>query len=128
MMRRPPRATRTDTLFPYTTLFRSLERHEGEGVVVLVHADFEDGDDVVHLDPRHRADEGRGRLRRDQGDLVADLEAHALGHERADGDTVDAGEIVEAALLDFTGDGPALAQVFRLDPDRQCVVEGKSVS
>src|SRR3546814_14562070 len=24
MVRRPPRATRTDTLFPYTTLFRSL--------------------------------------------------------------------------------------------------------
>src|SRR3546814_16300475 len=24
MMRRPPRSTRTDTLFPYTTLFRSL--------------------------------------------------------------------------------------------------------
>src|SRR3546814_10684915 len=24
MMRRPPRATRTDTLFPYTTLFRSF--------------------------------------------------------------------------------------------------------
>src|SRR3546814_10679110 len=26
MLRRPPRSTRTDTLFPYTTLFRSLER------------------------------------------------------------------------------------------------------
>src|SRR3546814_8824917 len=26
MIRRPPRATRTDTLFPYTTLFRSLAR------------------------------------------------------------------------------------------------------
>src|SRR3546814_20047980 len=25
MRRRPPRATRTDTLFPYTTLFRSIE-------------------------------------------------------------------------------------------------------
>src|SRR3546814_11100954 len=25
MVRRPPRSTRTDTLFPYTTLFRSLE-------------------------------------------------------------------------------------------------------
>src|SRR3546814_14751965 len=25
MFRRPPRSTRTDTLFPYTTLFRSLE-------------------------------------------------------------------------------------------------------
>src|SRR3546814_7775177 len=24
MMRRPPRSTRTDTLFPYTTLFRSV--------------------------------------------------------------------------------------------------------
>src|SRR3546814_12615691 len=27
MIRRPPRSTRTDTLFPYTTLFRSLESH-----------------------------------------------------------------------------------------------------
>src|SRR3546814_1600674 len=26
MIRRPPRPTRTDTLFPYTTLFRSLAR------------------------------------------------------------------------------------------------------
>src|SRR3546814_9657358 len=26
MIRRPPRSTRTDTLFPYTTLFRSSER------------------------------------------------------------------------------------------------------
>src|SRR3546814_7042635 len=25
MLRRPPRSTRTDTLFPYTTLFRSAE-------------------------------------------------------------------------------------------------------
>src|SRR3546814_8218473 len=27
MIRRPPRSTRTDTLFPYTTLFRSQARH-----------------------------------------------------------------------------------------------------
>src|SRR3546814_12111467 len=26
MIRRPPRSTRTDTLFPYTTLFRSIKR------------------------------------------------------------------------------------------------------
>src|SRR3546814_8513638 len=26
MIRRPPRSTRTDTLFPYTTLFRSLDK------------------------------------------------------------------------------------------------------
>src|SRR3546814_15298456 len=28
MIRRPPRSTRTDTLFPYTTLFRSLQAHQ----------------------------------------------------------------------------------------------------
>src|SRR3546814_8700312 len=29
MIRRPPRSTRTDTLFPYTTLFRSRHRQAG---------------------------------------------------------------------------------------------------
>src|SRR3546814_259595 len=33
MIRRPPRSTRTDTLFPYTTLFRSLfVRQSGEAI------------------------------------------------------------------------------------------------
>src|SRR3546814_18861196 len=31
MIRRPPRSTRTDTLFPYTTLFRSATVFEGPG-------------------------------------------------------------------------------------------------
>src|SRR3546814_15504082 len=30
MIRRPPRSTRTDTLFPYTTLFRSLRALKSE--------------------------------------------------------------------------------------------------
>src|SRR3546814_13548352 len=32
MVRRPPRSTRTDTLFPYTTLFRSVVRETPLGV------------------------------------------------------------------------------------------------
>src|SRR3546814_1867021 len=33
MIRRPPRSTRTDTLFPYTTLFRSVVvQHDGQGL------------------------------------------------------------------------------------------------
>src|SRR3546814_14353347 len=32
MIRRPPRATRTDTLFPYTTLFRSHQLPQCLGV------------------------------------------------------------------------------------------------
>src|SRR3546814_13236232 len=31
MIRRPPRSTRTATLFPYTTLFRSLRAMSGPG-------------------------------------------------------------------------------------------------
>src|SRR3546814_19201807 len=31
MLRRPPRSTRTDTLFPYTTLFRSMDQVGFEG-------------------------------------------------------------------------------------------------
>src|SRR3546814_15064465 len=31
MIRRPPRSTRTDTLFPYTTLFRSPGRARADG-------------------------------------------------------------------------------------------------
>src|SRR3546814_4128345 len=32
MIRRPPRSTRTDTLFPYTTLFRSVYLTVGRGL------------------------------------------------------------------------------------------------
>src|SRR3546814_7829582 len=35
MVRRPPRSTRTDTLFPYTTLFRSIEQSLGQPLDVL---------------------------------------------------------------------------------------------
>src|SRR3546814_5561034 len=47
MMRRPPRSTRTDTLFPYTTLFRSPAiRCWGEGgrVVKLIGYDCSSAD------------------------------------------------------------------------------------
>src|SRR3546814_15137694 len=46
MIRRPPRSTRTDTLFPYTTRFRSetgvvgLLRN-GEGPTVMLRADMD---------------------------------------------------------------------------------------
>src|SRR3546814_700360 len=32
MIRRPPRSTRTDTLFPYTTLFRSVVQNRPQGI------------------------------------------------------------------------------------------------
>src|SRR3546814_3680196 len=36
MIRRPPRSTRTDTLFPYTTLFRSDQVARERGLHLLV--------------------------------------------------------------------------------------------
>src|SRR3546814_13284604 len=45
MIRRPPRATRTATLFPYTTLFRSLVRNIGVELA-----------EIVDLEPRARRD------------------------------------------------------------------------
>src|SRR3546814_19567370 len=39
MIRRPPRSTRTDTLFPYTTLFRS-DRHGDAGAISAVAQSF----------------------------------------------------------------------------------------
>src|SRR3546814_19896532 len=35
MRRRPPRSTRTDTLFPFTTLYRSIGDHVGEHLARL---------------------------------------------------------------------------------------------
>src|SRR3546814_5833109 len=56
MIRRPPRSTRTDTLFPYTTLFRSrLERIAAEinaadgGRALAVTADAGEKADLVNL-------------------------------------------------------------------------------
>src|SRR3546814_7386106 len=35
MIRRPPRSTRTDTLFPYTTLFRSIVFERAQGAELI---------------------------------------------------------------------------------------------
>src|SRR3546814_9192709 len=62
MIRRPPGSTRTDTLFPYTTLFRSLAAHIG-GVAR----------------PQRRRMEGEVQYRQAQVDGDVDRPARALG-------------------------------------------------
>src|SRR3546814_19628153 len=49
MIRRPPRSTRTDTLFPYTTLFRSrgVDRERRASFRREPHRDLGRGDDRV---------------------------------------------------------------------------------
>src|SRR3546814_15946606 len=50
MLRRPPRSTRTDTLFPYTALFRSHQHCEA--LAARAHAEFA----AIHLEA-HRLGE-----------------------------------------------------------------------
>src|SRR3546814_4895640 len=54
MIRRPPRSTRTDTLFPYTTLFRSLYD--------LMRADRKDGKAVFFATDSYNARHRIGRF------------------------------------------------------------------
>src|SRR3546814_19218916 len=65
MIRRPPRSKRPDTLFPYTTLFRSLRQGEpcpgGRGSRQARHGwrAPESGQDVLPREKRHPADRAR---------------------------------------------------------------------
>src|SRR3546814_4838208 len=54
MIRRPPRSTRTDTLFPYTTLFRSL-RLMGLSRTLFIHFRHGAGDRAPRSEKRLKA-------------------------------------------------------------------------
>src|SRR3546814_1971060 len=58
MIRRPPRSTRTDTLFPYTTLFRSSGARQADRVdsEMVVEAPVLGGDHRLHQPLRHLVD------------------------------------------------------------------------
>src|SRR3546814_12284474 len=88
MIRRPPRSTRTDTLFPYTTLFRSgslvrealqasrlerLQEAENRALVLpeAVHGGRQRG---------HRCGMQRIQPSRNRGDLFTNGREHTLGH------------------------------------------------
>src|SRR3546814_15999877 len=47
MIRRPPRSTRTDTIFPYTTLFRSGKLERAEEIVAILVIMARDRDEVA---------------------------------------------------------------------------------
>src|SRR3546814_9130011 len=98
MIRRPPRSTRTDTLFPYTTLFRS-EAPGGETDQTAREA--EHGDDLAA-----RAFEKVGELgqRGIEGSVGAGKGGAGAGQRHAGGkNVVAATNTVERALLDRKG-------------------------
>src|SRR3546814_20304013 len=116
-IRRPPRSTLTDTLFPYTTLFRSLLHPQG-------HRPF------VDLPVAHRhavgdaIDTPRDPACQRDRDLLQVVRAADHGHaaflHRRDRPVAR-----DDRLAARIGGPPAELDI---DPDRKSVVEGKSVS
>src|SRR3546814_10997193 len=75
MIRRPPRSTRTDTLCPYTTLFRSVVFHHGWPLS----ADDWDAQMLFFLGQGYRviAHDRRGHGRSTQTDTGNDMDTYA---------------------------------------------------
>src|SRR3546814_11899838 len=129
MMRRPPRSTRTATLFPYTTLFRSAGRAgRGAGARCGVSPPSVS---PGSLDPLLSGDTGL-KLRADRmrhaaspdrnGYLRAAPSERSKGNDMADHVRITKSDGIFQLVLDRADKKNALTE------DRQLDVEGKSVS
>src|SRR3546814_16762984 len=89
MIRRPPRSTRTDTLFPYTTLFRSRDEAEeiarrGTGKIGQAGAGGEHGqaDRPLEEVERHRRSPKTATIGEADQKHGAGLQGHSRTNER----------------------------------------------
>src|SRR3546814_9232477 len=92
MIRRPPRSTRTDTLFPYTTLFRSARHAHAQRVadrqvdhpldllrIVIAVLEFAGGVETREIGlGGDEVDDARGRVAAEQRALRAAQHLYAL--------------------------------------------------
>src|SRR3546814_11178251 len=69
MIRRPPRSTRTDTLFPYTTLFRSTSGTRDAFVELVMHEGCGSFEEIKALE-KTRMEQVCSRMRQD-GPFIA---------------------------------------------------------
>src|SRR3546814_15399500 len=108
MIRRPPRSTRTDTLFPYTTLFRSV-RPEPALEIAIGHVDILDVVGVeeailerhVQMIAERRANAGEALPREDRVRIVEERSARrerVIGLDASDTDTA-ADEALNAVIV-----------------------------
>src|SRR3546814_14299702 len=102
IIRRPPRSTRTDTLFPYTTLFRSeaLVEHGSEVPVQYIHGTHD-------RDTHAMRDHVRALAAKGHAVRVIDFHQTPLADEVAGRDYDHAGLITEEWLIASTQIGRA---------------------
>src|SRR3546814_14132742 len=92
MIRRPPRSTRTDTPFPYTTLFRSAHpvAHSGKGANLSFLIRPARPDDLQPLyEMAKLAGDGFTNLPADRDALAAKLERNEKAMEREEDNLAD---------------------------------------
>src|SRR3546814_16028438 len=94
MLRRPTRSTRTDTLFPYTTLFRSRFGHRPHCALCGGIGEI-DRITKERARRRHVDDRAAVALVHQRNGVLA-AEENALAHDR-----VDPAELLKAAFLDI---------------------------
>src|SRR3546814_9697908 len=85
MIRRPPRSTRTDTLFPYTTLFRSQTEQLARalGVVGLMNVQFAvRGEEIYILEVNPRASRTVPFVAKATGLSIAKIAARVMAGEK----------------------------------------------
>src|SRR3546814_7580590 len=107
MIRRPPRSTRTDTRFPYTTLFRSLQRRLVAGPcgvdALVVRGQYHQ---QLGLDLRHVLQRRRAAVERRRGGEVRQARGEEVGHGAAPAEAHRAEPAVAALdLAQETGGG-----------------------
>src|SRR3546814_18423539 len=120
MIRRPPISTRTDTLFPYTTLFRSVEGDEVERTEHAHHQRLEDEEgDHVFLDARlDRAPARQDAERRQEGRKQDEEQRYAVhAHAVADAELRQPFDLFEKL--------EAAKRRIESDPDEQRQDEGE---
>src|SRR3546814_13261711 len=108
IFRRPPRSTRSDTLFPYTTLFRSLG-----SVAIIVSTQKGDGGLGVRITAAIEAaeDEDSYDQYEDDADPLDEI-ADALAHHNVPGELADR---LTRAAGSLDADDPLLALAGALD-------------
>src|SRR3546814_7023483 len=107
-MRRPPRSNRPDTLFPYTTLFRSPARTRlDDGDVALVEVDragdLEGRGKAAHLrrdDPQSQA-LPRGGIDGDRGGRAGASSVRVSRHERSEEHTSELQSLMRTSYAVF---------------------------
>src|SRR3546814_3784526 len=107
MIRRPPRSTRTDTLFPYTTLFRSADVADG-----LEIADAQSVEDV-------------GDLALKDGGLVG--EGKAGNRLQPDAEGLEVEPLADLLQRPVAGHRRELVEEIRVQPGERLGVERRPV-